>query len=166
MTYAAQHHYARKVALQAHAPPCSGGIDGADLVAARHDLFRHNLGGVRLAGTGLAVNAEKATGFNASRELPVIWAITKGSVINKLIILPLAFLLSAYATWAIMPILLIGGAYLSYEGAEKVLEWFGQHAKPPIAAPFRFFPALNVCGRRQRYPLLATGSRTGFAPRP
>ncbi|MCB1734117.1 MAG: DUF808 domain-containing protein [Gammaproteobacteria bacterium] len=87
-----------------------------------------------ILGDDLAVNAEKATGFNASRELPVIWAITKGSVINKLIILPLAFLLSAYATWAIMPILLIGGAYLSYEGAEKVLEWFGQHAKPPIAA--------------------------------
>lgn len=82
-----------------------------------------------LLGDDLAVNAEKATGFNASRELPVIWAITKGSVVNKLIILPLAFLLSAYAPWLIVPILLLGGAYLSYEGAEKVLEWVVPHDK-------------------------------------
>lgn len=80
-----------------------------------------------LLGDDLAVNAEKATGFKASRELPVIWAITKGSVVNKLIILPAAFLLSAYAPWLIVPILLIGGAYLSYEGAEKVLEWVLPH---------------------------------------
>lgn len=83
-----------------------------------------------LLGDDLAVNAEKATGFKASRELPVIWAISKGSVINKLIILPLAFLLSAYAPWLIVPILLVGGAYLSYEGAEKVLEWILPHKKP------------------------------------
>jgi uncharacterized protein len=82
-----------------------------------------------LLGDDLAVNAEKATGFNASRELPVIWAITKGSMVNKLIILPIAFLLSAYAPWLIVPILLLGGAYLSYEGAEKVLEWVLPHKK-------------------------------------
>lgn len=88
-----------------------------------------------LLGDDLAVNAEKATGFKASRELPVIWAITKGSVVNKLIILPLAFLLSAYAPWLIVPILLLGGAYLSYEGAEKVLEWVLPHKqhKTPAA---------------------------------
>ncbi len=82
-----------------------------------------------LLGDDLAVNAEKATGFKASRELPVIWEITKGSIINKLIILPLAFLLSAFAPWLIVPILLVGGAYLSYEGAEKVLEWILPHKK-------------------------------------
>ena len=87
-----------------------------------------------LLGDDLAVNAEKATGFNASRELPVIWAITKGSFINKLIILPLAFLLSAYIPWLIVPILLVGGAYLSYEGAEKVFEWFMPHEKHAIVA--------------------------------
>lgn len=88
-----------------------------------------------LLGDDLAVNAEKATGFNASRELPVIWAITRGSVVNKLIILPLAFLLSAYAPWLIVPILLLGGAYLSYEGAEKALEWVLPHkqVKKPAA---------------------------------
>jgi len=87
-----------------------------------------------LLGDDLAVNAEKATGFKASRELPVIWAITKGSIINKLIILPLAFLLSAFAPWLIVPILLLGGAYLSYEGAEKVLEWILPHQKHPAPA--------------------------------
>jgi len=80
----------------------------------------------------LAVNAEKATGFHASRELPVIWAITKGSFLNKLIILPVAFLLSAFLPWLIVPILLAGGAYLSYEGAEKVYEWF---SRPPKEKP-------------------------------
>ncbi|MEA3303919.1 MAG: DUF808 domain-containing protein [Pseudomonadota bacterium] len=87
-----------------------------------------------LLGDDLAVNAEKATGFKASRELPVIWEITKGSLINKLIILPVAFLLSAYLPWLIVPILLLGGAYLSYEGAEKVFEWFFPHEKIEIAA--------------------------------
>jgi predicted DNA repair protein MutK len=73
-----------------------------------------------ILGDDLAVNAEKATGFHASRELPVLWAITRGSFVNKLIILPLAFLLSAYAPWLIVPILLLGGCYLSYEGMEKI----------------------------------------------
>lgn len=86
-----------------------------------------------LLGDDLAVNAEKATGFNSSRELPVIWAITKGSFINKAIILPLAFLLSAFVPSLIVPILLIGGAYLSYEGAEKVLEWITGHKAHPKA---------------------------------
>ena len=87
-----------------------------------------------LLGDDLAVNAEKATGFHASRELPVIWAITKGSFINKLIILPIAFLLSAYMPWVIVPILLLGGAYLSYEGVEKVLHMFTGHHSEQIAA--------------------------------
>ncbi len=87
-----------------------------------------------LLGDDLAVNAEGATGFHASRELPVIWAISKGSLLNKAIILPSAFLLSAYVPWLIVPILLIGGAYLSYEGAEKVMEWFFPHEQRAIAA--------------------------------
>lgn len=88
-----------------------------------------------LLGDDLAVGAEKATAFHASRELPVIWAITKGSFLNKLIILPIAFLLSIYLPWLIVPILLLGGAYLSYEGAEKVYEWFTrpQNHKPAAA---------------------------------
>ncbi len=80
-----------------------------------------------ILGDDLAVNAQKASGFAASRELPVIWAITKGSFINKLIILPLAFLLSAFASWSIIPILMLGGVYLAYEGAEKIYEYFFPH---------------------------------------
>src|SRR5690554_4881926 len=80
-----------------------------------------------LLGDDLAVNAEKASGFASAREIPVLWAITKGSFINKLIILPIAFLLSAFFPVVIVIILLIGGVYLSYEGAEKVWEFFFQH---------------------------------------
>lgn len=76
-----------------------------------------------ILGDDLAVNAEKAAGFHASRELPVLWAITKGSLLNKLIILPIAFLLSAFAPWLIPPILILGGLYLAYEGAEKIQEF-------------------------------------------
>lgn len=74
-----------------------------------------------ILGDDLAVNAEKATGFAASRELPVLWAITKGSFLNKLIILPVAFVLSAFAPWVIEPILITGGLFLAYEGVEKVI---------------------------------------------
>ena len=74
-------------------------------------------------GDDLAVNAEKAAGFHASREIPVLWAITKGSILNKLIILPIAFLLSAYAPWLIIPILLLGATYLGFEGAAAVWGW-------------------------------------------
>jgi len=87
-----------------------------------------------LLGDDLAVNAEQATGFHASRELPVIWAISKGSLVNKAIILPVAFLLSAYMPWLIVPILLLGGAYLSFEGTEKVFEWFVGHHPGEVAA--------------------------------
>ena len=80
-----------------------------------------------ILGDDLAVNAEKASGFVSSREIPVLWAITKGSFLNKLIILPIAFLLSAFLPWAVTVILLIGGVYLGYEGAEKVYDFFVPH---------------------------------------
>ena len=71
----------------------------------------------------LAVNAEKASGFVSTRELPVLWKITKGSFLNKIIILPIAFLLSAFLPTAIIIILLCGGVFLGYEGAEKIHEF-------------------------------------------
>ncbi|WP_456381802.1 DUF808 family protein [Persephonella sp.] len=77
----------------------------------------------------LAVNAQKASGFASERELPVIWAIAKGSLVNKLIILPSIFLLSYFAPSLIIPILLIGGIYLSYEGAEKIIEFIFHRGK-------------------------------------
>lgn len=77
-----------------------------------------------ILGDDLAVNAEKASGFVSSRELPVLWAITKGSFLNKIIILPIAFLLSAFLPWLITFILVLGGIYLAFEGSEKVYHFF------------------------------------------
>jgi len=80
-----------------------------------------------ILGDDLAVNAEKASGFVAAREIPVLWAIAKGSLLNKLMILPFAFLLSAFAPWTIVPILMCGGVYLAFEGAEKIFEYLFPH---------------------------------------
>lgn len=85
-----------------------------------------------ILGDDLAVNAEKASGFSPSRELPVLWAISKGSLINKIIILPLAFLMSAFIPKMVIVVLVLGGLYLAYEGAEKIYEFLfhRKHAKP------------------------------------
>lgn len=80
-----------------------------------------------ILGDDLAVNAEKATGFVSSRELPVLWSITKGSLLNKLIIVPIALLLNAFFPIAIKFILILGGFYLAYEGVEKIIEYFFHH---------------------------------------
>ncbi|WP_265567052.1 DUF808 domain-containing protein, partial [Serratia grimesii] len=71
-------------------------------------------------GDDLALNAQQVTGVKADRELPVVWSVAKGSLINKAILVPLALLISAFAPWAITPLLMVGGAYLCYEGFEKV----------------------------------------------
>ena len=80
-----------------------------------------------ILGDDLAVNAEKASGFVSSREIPVLWSITKGSFLNKLIILPIAFLLSAFIPSAVTVILVCGGIYLAYEGSEKIYDFFIGH---------------------------------------
>ena len=82
-----------------------------------------------ILGDDLAVNAEKATGFLATREIPVLWAITKGSFINKLIIVPLALLLTAFLPWVIKIVLVFGGFYLAYEGTEKIVEYLFHRPK-------------------------------------
>ncbi|WP_447637937.1 DUF808 domain-containing protein [Flavobacterium microcysteis] len=87
-----------------------------------------------ILGDDLAVNAEKATGFLASREIPVLWAITKGSLLNKLIIVPIALLLNAFLPIAIIIILMLGGAFLAYEGVEKIVEYLF-HRKTADHAP-------------------------------
>lgn len=77
-----------------------------------------------ILGDDLAVNAEKSTGFVSSREIPVLWAITKGSFINKLIIVPITLLLNLFLPSAINFILILGGFYLAFEGIEKIIEYF------------------------------------------
>jgi uncharacterized protein len=71
-------------------------------------------------GDDLALNAQQVTGVNAERELPVVWAVAKGSLRNKVILVPLALIISALAPWAVTPLLMIGGLYLCFEGFEKL----------------------------------------------
>jgi uncharacterized protein len=71
-------------------------------------------------GDDLALNAQQVAGVKADRELPVVWAVAKGSLLNKAILVPLALLISAVAPWAVMPLLMMGGLFLCFEGFEKV----------------------------------------------
>ncbi len=71
-------------------------------------------------GDDLALNAQQVNGVNADRELPVVWAVAKGSMINKVILVPLALAISALAPWAVMPLLMLGGLFLCFEGVEKL----------------------------------------------
>ena len=75
-------------------------------------------------GDDLALNAQQVAGVKADRELPVVWAVCKGSFVNKAILVPSALVISALAPWAVTPILMIGGAYLCFEGFEKVAHKF------------------------------------------
>lgn len=72
-------------------------------------------------GDDLSLNAQQVTGVRANRELPVVWGVAKGSLINKVILVPLALLISAFIPWAVTPLLMLGGAFLCFEGVEKVL---------------------------------------------
>jgi predicted DNA repair protein MutK len=72
-------------------------------------------------GDDLALNAEQVSGVSAQRELPVVWAVAKGSLVNKAILVPAALAISAVAPWLITPLLVVGGTYLCFEGVEKVV---------------------------------------------
>ena len=71
-------------------------------------------------GDDLALNAQQVTGVSADREIPVVWAVAKGSAVNKLILVPAALAISAFAPWAVTPLLMVGGAFLCFEGVEKL----------------------------------------------
>ena len=77
-------------------------------------------------GDDLALNAQQVAGVSADRELPVVWAVAVGSIKNKLILVPVAMAISALIPWAVVPLLMVGGLFLCYEGFEKVM-----HAMPP-----------------------------------
>jgi predicted DNA repair protein MutK len=72
-------------------------------------------------GDDLALNAKQVAGVSAARELPVVWAVTRGSAINKAILVPMALAIGWFAPWSVTPLLMVGGAYLCFEGAEKIL---------------------------------------------
>ncbi|MBF8747134.1 MULTISPECIES: DUF808 domain-containing protein [Pseudomonas] len=75
-------------------------------------------------GDDLALNAQQVTGVRAEREIPVVWAVAKGSFVNKSILVPAALLISAFIPWAVTPLLMLGGAYLCFEGFEKLAHKF------------------------------------------
>lgn len=90
-----------------------------DDVAAMTKVAAKKTAGV--LGDDLALNAQQVTGVNADRELPVVWAVAKGSLLNKAILVPAALLISAFVPWLITPLLMAGGLFLCFEGAEKLL---------------------------------------------
>ena len=75
-------------------------------------------------GDDLALNAQQVTGVRADRELPVVWAVAKGSLVNKAILVPAALAIGAWLPWAVMPLLMAGGAFLCFEGVEKLAHTF------------------------------------------
>ena len=84
-------------------------------------------------GDDLALNAQQVAGVKADRELPVVWAVAKGSLVNKAILVPAALAISAFAPWAVLPLLMVGGAFLCYEGFEKLAHKF-LHSRDEDAA--------------------------------
>jgi predicted DNA repair protein MutK len=102
------------------------GVAAADDVAAMTQMAAQKTAGV--LGDDLALNAQQVTGVRADRELPVVWAVAKGSLLNKAILVPAALAISAFMPWLITPLLMLGGLFLCFEGAEKLLhKWL--HAK-------------------------------------
>ena len=94
----------------------------ADDVAVLTKVSAQKTAGV--LGDDLALNAQQVTGVSANREMPVVWAVAKGSLVNKAILVPAALAISAFAPWAVTPLLMVGGAFLAYEGFEKVAHKF------------------------------------------
>jgi hypothetical protein len=82
-------------------------------------------------GDDLALNAQQVTGVKANRELPVVWSVAKGSAVNKAILVPAALAISAWLPWAVTPLMMIGGAFLCYEGVEKLAHRF-LHTKQEV----------------------------------
>jgi predicted DNA repair protein MutK len=94
-------------------------------------------------GDDLALNAQQVTGVAAERELPVVWAVGKGSMLNKAILVPAALAISAWAPWAVTPLLMVGGAYLCFEGFEKLAHKFLHSATEDTAAHEALTQALS-----------------------
>jgi len=99
---------------------------------------------VGVLGDDLALNAQQVTGVSAARELPVVWAVAKGSLLNKCILVPAALAISAVAPWLVTPLLMVGGAYLCFEGFEKVAHRLLHSREEDEAAHAELSAALNA----------------------
>lgn len=94
-------------------------------------------------GDDLALNAEQASGVRVERELPVVWAVAKGSLWNKVILVPVALLISAFAPWAVMPLMVIGGLFLCFEGVEKLVHKYLHKDEAAAKSPVITSPDLS-----------------------
>lgn len=94
-------------------------------------------------GDDLALNAEQASGVRVERELPVVWAVAKGSLWNKVILVPVALLISAFAPWAVMPLMVIGGLFLCFEGVEKLVHKYLHQEEAAAHSPVITSPDLS-----------------------
>ncbi|MDF2180622.1 DUF808 domain-containing protein [Neptuniibacter sp. CAU 1671] len=115
-----------------------------DDVAAMTKVAAKKTSGV--LGDDLALNAQQVSGVKADRELPVVWAVAKGSLLNKAVLVPAALLISYFAPWAVNILLLMGGLFLCYEGAEKVIEKLFHNAQPSADAKPMLDEATKIKG--------------------
>ncbi|MGY0610841.1 MULTISPECIES: DUF808 domain-containing protein [unclassified Luteimonas] len=114
-------------------------------------------------GDDLALNAQQVAGVKANRELPVVWGVFKGSLVNKLILVPAALLISWLVPWLVVPLMMVGGAYLCYEGFEKVIEkLFHAHAKPDVEARAQAVLASGETPRQLEKKKIRGAVRTDF----
>lgn len=118
-----------------------------DDVAAMTKVATKKTAGV--LGDDLALNAEQVSGVHADRELPVVWAVAKGSAVNKLILVPSALAISAVAPWLVTPLLMFGGGFLCYEGVEKLAHKFLPHDEAPKPAAEAAPAAPEVTGTEE-----------------
>jgi predicted DNA repair protein MutK len=112
-----------------------------DDVAALSKVAMKKTAGV--LGDDLALNAQQVTGVAAARELPVVWAVAKGSFFNKAVLVPAALVISAFAPWLVTPVLMLGGAFLCFEGAEKLAHRFLHSPADDAAHRARLSQALS-----------------------
>lgn len=122
-----------------------------DDVAAMSKLAAKKTAGI--SGDDLAVNAQVLTGIDPKRELPIVWSVAKGSLLNKALLIPAALLLSFFAPWSITPILMLGGVFLCFEGAEKIMHKY--HDKKGQAETAAHQAHLVAAAHRSEEDLLA-----------
>lgn len=113
-------------------------------------------------GDDLALNAQQVNGVNADRELPVIWAVAKGSMVNKVILVPLALAISALASWAVIPLLMLGGLFLCFEGVEKLYHKLFLHEEPEHLNPQQTSNADAIVNEQSEQEKIKGAIRTDF----
>lgn len=113
-------------------------------------------------GDDLALNAQQVNGVNADRELPVIWAVAKGSMLNKVILVPLALAISALASWAVIPLLMLGGLFLCFEGVEKLYHKLFLHEEPKHLNPQQSSNANEIATEETEQEKIKGAIRTDF----